>query len=128
ILQLMLVKGISQNLGEARTHLGLLAITDRLDEQLAERLAFELELAQNVEHLAAERFPSFFELFEECAVDLALARLLGDQIPEVAYLRLTDTMNAAEALLKTIGVPWKVVVHHEMRALEVDAFAGGIRR
>jgi hypothetical protein len=36
-------------------HLGLVAVADGLDEQLAQRLALELELAEHVEDLPAER-------------------------------------------------------------------------
>ena len=39
---------------------------------------------------------------------------------------LTYAMDAAEALFEPIGVPGQVVVDHQMCALEVDAFAGGV--
>ena len=35
-------------------------------------------------------------------------------------------MDTAKALLQPVRVPWQVVVDHQMRALEVDAFTGGI--
>ncbi len=37
-------------------------------------------------------------------------------------------MDASEALLDAVGVPRKVVVHEQVRALQVDAFAGGVGR
>ena len=44
----------------------------------------------------------------------------------MADLRLTDTMNATEALLQTVRVPWKVIVDHQVRALQVDALARSV--
>ena len=35
-------------------------------------------------------------------------------------------MDAAEALLQAVRVPGQVVVHHQVRDLEVHAFAGGV--
>ena len=40
---------------EAGAHLGLVAVADGLDQQVAQRLALELQLAEHVEDLAAER-------------------------------------------------------------------------
>ena len=42
--------------------LGLVAVADGLDEQLAQGLALELDLAQDVEHLAAEGLARLLEL------------------------------------------------------------------
>ena len=36
-------------------------------------------------------------------------------------------MDAAEALLNPVGVPWQVVIDHQVSALKVDPLAGGIR-
>ena len=41
-------------------------------------------------------------------------------------LGLADTVDTAEALLQPVRVPGQVVVDHQMRALEVDALAGGV--
>ena len=89
-------------------------------------MTLELELAKHVEHLAAERLAGLLDLVQEGAVDVALAGLLGDQVPEVADLGLADAMDAAEALFQAVGVPGQVVVDHEVGALEVDALAGGV--
>ena len=35
-------------------------------------------------------------------------------------------MNTAKALLQAVGVPGQVIVHHQMRALQVNTFAGGV--
>ena len=66
------------------------------------------------------------ELLQQLAVDVAFARLLGHQVPEVADLGLADAVDAAEPLLEAVRVPGQVVVHHQVRALEVDALAGGV--
>ena len=114
------------DLRQAGAHLGLVAVADRLDQQLAQRPALELELAEHVEDLAAERLARLLELLQQRAIDVALAGLLGDQVPEVADLGLADAVDAAEALLEAVGVPGQVVVDHQVGALEVDAFAGGV--
>ena len=62
--------------GEARPDLGLLAVADGLDQQLAQGLAFELEPAEHVEDLAAERLARLLELFQQLAVDVAFAGFL----------------------------------------------------
>ncbi len=46
----------------------------------------------------------------------------------MADLRLPDTVNAPEALLQSVGIPGQVVVDHQVRPLQVDAFASRICR
>jgi hypothetical protein len=106
ILDVRAVEGVVHHLREARAHLGLLSVADRLDQQLAERPAFELYLPEDVEHLAAERLPRLLELLQQGAVDVPLAGLLGHQVPQVADLGLADPMDAPEALLDAVRVPW----------------------
>ena len=89
-------------------------------------LALELELAEHVEDLAAEGLAGLLQLLQQRAVDVALAGLLGHQVPQVADLGLADAVDAAEALLEAVGVPGQVVVDHQVGALEVDALAGGV--
>ena len=116
---------VVDHLQEARLDLGLLAVADCLDQQVAQRLLLE-QLAEDAVDPAAERLARCLELLQEAVVDGALAGLAGEQVPEVADLGLADAVDAAEALLDAIGVPGQVIVDHEVRALEVDAFAGGI--
>ncbi len=120
------VEGVLDGLGQARADLGLLAVADRLDEQIAQRLALELQLAEHVEDLAAQAPARLLELLQQLAVDVALAGLLGDEVPEVADLGLADAVDAPEALLDAVGVPGQVVVDHQVGALEVDALARGV--
>ena len=44
----------------------------------------------------------------------------------MAYLGLADAVDASEALFEAVGVPWQVVVDHEVGVLEIDAFPRGI--
>ena len=119
--------GVVDDLEEARLDLGLLAVADRLDQEVAERLLLE-QLAEHIVDPAAECRARRFELFEQAGVDGALAGLVRDQVPEMADLGLADPVDAAEALLEAVGVPGQVVVDHQVGALEVDAFAGGVVR
>ena len=124
--ELAAVERVLDDRGQAGAHLGLVAVADGLDQQLAQRAALELELAEHVEDLAAQRLARLLELFQQLAIDVAFAGLLGHQVPEVADLGLADAVDAAEALLEAVGVPGQVVVDHQVGALEVDALAGGV--
>ena len=106
--------------------LGLVAVADGLEQQLAQRPVLEGQLAEHVEDLRrrAPRAPR--PASRAALVDLALAGLLGDEVPEVADLGLADAVDAAEALLEPVRVPGQVVVDHQVGALEVDALAGGV--
>src|SRR5437867_1386868 len=64
ILEVSPIDGPCHDFLEARPDIGLLTVTDRLDQQLAQRLAFELRLAEDVEDLAAERLPRLFQLVQ----------------------------------------------------------------
>ena len=128
VLNLRLVEGALDRLGESSAHLGLLAVANGFDEKIAERLALEVDLAEDVEDLPTESLARLLELLEQLAVDVAFAGLLGNEVPEVTDLGLPDAVNAAEALLETVWVPGQVVVHHEVCALEVDALSRCIRR
>ena len=86
----------------------------------------EGQLAEHVEHLAAQRLARLFELVQQRAVDIALAGVVGDQIPQVADFGLADAMDAAKTLFEPVGVPGQVVIDHQVGALEIDALAGGV--
>src|SRR6266571_8976873 len=111
---------------EARAHCGLVAVADGLDKEIPQRPALELELAQHVENLSAQGLPGLLELLQQPPIDVALARFLGHQVPQVADLGLADAVDPAEPLLQAVRVPGQVVVHHQVRALEVDALASGV--
>ena len=50
-------RGVDRPSSRRARDLGLVAVADRLDQQVAQRPALELELAEHVEDLAAERLP-----------------------------------------------------------------------
>ena len=83
---------------EVGAPLRLLAVADGVEQQLAQRPSFELQFAEHVEDLAAERLPGLFQLLEKPPV----AGFVGDQVPQVADLRLADAVDAAEALFQAV--------------------------
>ena len=126
LAQFLGIEGVFDGGGEAGAHFRLFAVADGIDEQLAQGPAIELHFAEHVEYLAAEGLARLLQFFQQALVYVALARLGGDQVPEVADLGLADAVDTAEALLEAVGVPGQVIVDHEVGALEVDAFAGGV--
>ena len=112
---------------EPRPRFGQVAVADGLDEQIAQAALVEGHLAEDVEHLAAQGAAFLLQLFKQALVDRALARLAGDEVPQMADLRLADAVDAAKALFQAVGVPGQVVVDHQVGALQVDALAGGVR-
>ena len=59
-------------------------------------------LPSTSKNLATGRGASLVELLEQCPVDVALAGFLGDEVPEVADLRMADAVNPPEALLQPV--------------------------
>ena len=45
----------------------------------------------------------------------------------MANFRLADTMDTAKPLLQPVRIPRQIIVYHQMRSLQVDTLAGGIR-
>ena len=64
-----------------RAHLRLFTVADGVEQQVAKWSPLELQLPEHVENLAAERLPGLFQLVQQPPVDIALAGLVGDQIP-----------------------------------------------
>ena len=126
VLKVAAVERMIDGRGQPRQYFRLFAIPYGLDQQLPQRSSFEVQLPQYIEDLPTQGLPRLLQLVEQLAIDIALPRLVRHEIPQVAHVRLANTMNAAEALLQTIGVPRQVVVHHQVSALQVDAFPGGI--
>ena len=108
-------------------HVGPFAVADRLDEEVAQ-FGSPKHVTEDIENGSAERLTLPFELLEEAKVYVSFARLVRTQVPHVADFGLADAVDPPEALLKAVGVPRKVVIDHQMGALEVDPFAGSIRR
>ena len=102
-----------------------LAVADRVDQQRAQGRLAERR-AEHVEHLAAVGLALFLDLRQQPLEHVALARVVGDEVPQAADLALADAVNPAEALLDPVRVPRKVVVDHQVGDLEVDALPGGV--
>ena len=118
----------SMTRSELGLHVRLVAVPDRLQQQVPKFPAGQ-HVTQDVEHLVlAEGVPHLRQLVEQSAVDLALAGLVGDQVPHVADLGLADAVHPSEPLLDPVRVPRQVVVDQQVGALEVDALARGVGR
>ena len=117
------VYAVFDGAGKACSYLRLIPVSDGLDQEFAERPSLELQLAEYVEHLPTERLPRLIELFQQPAVDVTLSSLLGHEVPKVTDLGLADAMDPSKSLLDPVRIPWQVVVHHQMGALQVDALA-----
>ena len=143
---MVVIEGVVDPLAEPGLYVGAVVVFDRRQEEVLEGsrpagagvaglvsvssvVVVKIKnLAQDVEDTALESLALDGQFFEQPVVDRALAGLLGDQVPEVADLGLADAVDAAKPLLHTVGVPWEVVVDHQVGALEVDALARGVGR
>ena len=125
-LKLILVDRTADGLGEPCLDIRTLAIANGLDQQFSQRLAFEDELSKHVEYLSTQGLARLLQFLQQGEIDLALARLVRDQIPEVANLGLADAMDPPESLFQAVRVPGQVVVDHQVRTLKVDAFASRV--
>ena len=114
-------------LEEPGLDLGPLAVADSVHQQVAHPGALE-EAAEHVVDPPAQGGAGGFQLFEQPPVDLPLARVLRDEVPQMADLGLADAVDASEALLQAVRVPGQIVVDHQVGALEVDALARRIVR
>ena len=124
--QMVVVQGMFDHLRQPGAGFGLVAVADRLQEQFPQRAVVEHETPQDVEDLTTEGAAFFIQLFKQPVADFALAGILGYQVPKVAHFGLTDAVDASEPLLQTVGIPREVVIDHQVPALQVDAFTGGI--
>ena len=109
----------------AGLHRRIGVVEHRIHQQLPQRATGE-QLAEHIEHLVAEGLAGVVEFLQQLDIDLALAGVLRQQVPEVADLLLTNSVDASEALLQPVGVPGQVVVHHQVRPLQVHALARSV--
>ena len=128
ILQVAAVQRGVEHRGEECLRFRQLAEANGFDQQFAQRFALELELAQHVEHLATQGLARLFELLQQPEIDITFTCAFGHQVPQVAGFGLADTVDAPEALFNAVRVPGQVVIDHQVRALEVDAFARRVCR
>src|SRR5262249_12960067 len=82
---------------------------------------------QDVKHPAAEGLSLGVEFLKQAMEDITLARFGGHHVPEMADLGLADAVDTAKALFQPVGVPWQVIVDHEVGVLEVRSFPSSMR-
>ncbi len=128
LLKLIPVDGIVHHFVQTGFYLRVIAVPHCFDQQFTQRPVIKSHLAENIKHFAAESLTFFFQLLEQTLEHKSLPRFRSYQIPQVANLRLADTMDASKTLLQAVRVPRQVIVYHQMRSLQVDPFTGGIRR
>ena len=76
-----MVKGVVHNGGQSGLGLRPFPVPNCFDQEFPERPALELQLAQHVEHLTAQRTPGLLQLLQQRQVDVALPGFLGHQVP-----------------------------------------------
>ena len=128
ITQVPAVQGLVHDCQQPGFHLWLVAVTYGFQQQFTQGAILKGQLAQYIKNLPAQRITLLGELFQQPEIDFAFPRILGNKVPEVAYLGLPDAVNAAKTLLKTVRVPRQVIINHQMRPLKINAFAGGVGR
>ena len=81
------------------------------------RLAIAPELAENVKDLTLQRLSGGLELVQKLDVDVTFPRVLRDEVPEMADLGLSNSVDATESLFNSVRIPGQVIVHHQMSPL-----------
>ena len=79
-------------------------VANGLHEQVAHLGALE-EATEHVADSSTKGRTGAFQLLQQPPVDLAFARVLRDEIPEMAHLGLADAVDAPEALFQAVRVP-----------------------
>ena len=126
-LELVPVYGVVYHFIQAGFYLGVVSIPHCLNKQVAEGAIVKCHLAKDVEHLAAKRLTFFLQLLEQALEHEALPCFGCNQIPQMANFRLADTVDTAKPLLQPVRIPRQIIVYHQMRSLQVDTLASGIR-
>jgi hypothetical protein len=127
ILKPDLIKSTAHYLSKPGLDLWLFTVSNGLNQQVAQRLAFELKFSEDVKNLPSKRLARLLQLIEECAIDIALSGLLCHQVPQVTHFGLTNAVDTTETLFDPVWIPGKIVVDHEVGTLQVDPFSSGIR-
>ena len=120
VLDLPPVESLAHLPRQALPNVRLLAVPDGFQQQFAQGFATILQPSQHVEHLTAQRLPGFIQLSQQRLVNVAFPGALCNEVPQVADFGLADAVNATEALFNAVRIPWKVVVDHQVGALQVN--------
>ena len=73
--------------------------------------------------VAAERLPHIVEFTKQPVHDLAFTGVDRTEIPDHHFFLLAVAVDATHALFEAVGIPGKVVVHHQRTELKIDALA-----
>ena len=115
--QSLFVKGIIHNPAEPCLHLRIITVADSLHKQFPKRLIIKSDFAKNIENLPAEGLTLLLQLGKKTLEHHTLTGLIGNKIPEIADLRLPNSVDPAEPLLQPIWIPRQVVIDHEVGSL-----------
>ena len=126
VAELVVFQGVFDNLKQTGADIGPVAIADGLHQQFTQWTVIERNLAQNIEDLSAKGVALFTEFSEQALINRAFACFGGDKIPKVTHLSLANAVNSPESLLNAIRIPRQIIVHHQVCALKIDAFASRI--
>ncbi|MNT13821.1 hypothetical protein D3C72_1488020 [compost metagenome] len=94
-----------------RTHFWRVAVANGFDQQILKRHVVE-GLTKDVEHFTAQSLLFNLQLFEQLLEYFTFAGFVGNNVPQMADLILTNSVDTAETLLQTVGVPGQVVIDH----------------
>ena len=123
LLQFLAVHGMVHHLPQPGANFGIIAVANGFDQQIPQVAIIESHFTQNIEHFAAK---GFFQFFKQTLEHHALSRFFRDQIPEMADFGLSDTVDTAKPLFQPVRIPGKVIVDHQVGALQVDTFTSRI--
>ena len=105
---------------QALAHLWQITIANGFHKKLTQRLVVEdSPAAQHMKQLSHICLIHLVDLRQQGKENITLARPFGHQVPQMAHFRLSNSMDAPEALLNAIRIPRQVIVDHEVRALQV---------
>jgi hypothetical protein len=127
ILNLFAIQYMIQHRRQAGANLRLIPVSDCPDQQIPKWFALELELAENIENLAAKGLAGLLQLFQKPVIHIPFTGLFGHQVPQMAYFGLADAVDTAKTLLNAVGVPRQIVIDHKVGTLEIDALTRSIR-
>ena len=106
------VEGLVDFLSQPRANFRLVAVADRLHEQVLEARLLE-DFAQDVEYTALQSLAFDLQLLQQAVVNVAFTRFFCHEVPEVANLGLTDAVNTTETLLQPVRIPGQIVIDHQ---------------
>ena len=115
--QRLFVKGIIHNPAEPCLHIWIISVADSLHKQFPKRLIIKGDFTKNIKNLSTERLTFLLQFGKKTLEHHPLTGLVGNKIPEIADLRLSNSVDSAEPLLQPIWIPRQIVIDHEVGSL-----------